>query len=167
MSKLPSLYSIEKEYAQIVQQVIDCDGELDESLEKALEINEKQLQSKSVNYGFAIMAIEGQVSNIDTQIKRLQSLKNSRKKTIERLKKSVVGAMNRFGVKEIQSDLMRLSLRRSERVIIDNPQQIKKEYMTEIPATFKSDAKKIKEAIKNGEPVAGAHIEENQSLQIK
>lgn len=58
-----------------------------------------------------------------------------------------------------------LSFRKSERTVIDDIYSIPEIYLKY--AEPKADLTEIKKAIKNGEEIKGAHLEEAQNIQIK
>lgn len=58
-----------------------------------------------------------------------------------------------------------VSFRKSEKTIVDDIGELPEEYLT--IAEPKANLTEIKKAIKNGEEIKGAHIEETQNIQIK
>ena len=162
---MKSLYNIQSEYLQLAE-VLTSD-ELTEDLEQRLMINEHEMQEKAINYGFVIKHIESEIDIIDAEIDRLTKLKQVRSNAIDRLKASLKGAMQLYGVSEIKSPTLKINFRKSESVLITDQSALTKEYLREIPAKYEPDKAKIKEAIKSGEPVIGAELVTNQSIQIK
>jgi phage terminase small subunit len=142
------------------------EDELTPELENELVINQQELQIKAENYAYAIKSLEGDVSIIDEEIKRLKGLKDAKNNAIDRMKGSVVNAFQIYGITEVKSATLKLSLRRSESVEVVNIDQLPESLVT-VKKTVSADKVKIKEAIKNGVPVEGAVIVENYSLQIK
>jgi hypothetical protein len=82
------------------------------------------------------------------------------------MKGSVVNAFQIYGITEVKSATLKLSLRRSEAVEVVNIDQLPESLVT-VKKTVSAYKVKIKEAIKNGVLVQGAVIVENYSLQIK
>ena len=159
-----SLFNI-KARAQQLARALEED-ELTPELENELVINQQELQIKSENYAYAIKSLEGDVSIIDEEIKRLKGLKDGKINAIDRMKGSVVNAFQIYGITEVKSATLKLSLRRSEAVEVVNIDQLPESLVT-VKKTVSADKVKIKEAIKNGVLVQGAVIVENYSLQIK
>lgn len=58
-----------------------------------------------------------------------------------------------------------LSFRKSEKTVIDDIHSLPENYLKY--AEPKADLTEIKKAIKNGEEIKGAHLEETQNIQIK
>lgn len=161
-----SLYSIEKSQLELVEALIDNGGELTEEMETALQLNQENLTTKGVNYGFIIKQLQGECSIIDTEIARLNALKKSRVKSIERLENNLSVAMQIFDIDKIESPVMKISFRKSESVEIDDVNLIDKKYIN-VKTTETPDKSAIKDAIKAGEIVIGAHISVNKNIQIK
>jgi hypothetical protein len=164
-----SLYHISTEAKELVSALEENEGELNPDIESALRINQNELQEKSINYAYAIKTVSNDVDAISEEIKRLQALKKAKDNTIQRLKDTVVNAMQIYGLEKVETPTLKLSIRRSEAVIIDdsftkvNPEGY---YMTE-KITYTPDKTMIKEAIKRGQNIEGARIIENYNLQIK
>lgn len=165
-----SLYNIQEEYQRLADFLLSTGGEVTEEIEQALAINKEQLQNKAVNYGFVIKQMEAENDIIDSEIARLQENKKRRLKAIERLENNLVGAMQHFGVPKLeQPGLLTLSLRKSETCEIEDESAIPTQFIKlKIVEPIKSiDKTAIKAAIKSGEQVPGARIQEHQNLQIK
>jgi hypothetical protein len=160
-----SLFIISAE-AQQIASALEETGELNPAIEALMVFNQNELQDKAINYGYAIKTIESDVNAIDEEIKRLQALKRAKTNAIDRMKESVVNAMNIYGFEKITSPTLNLSLRRSESVDIINNDQLPDEYRT-VKTVINPDKIRIKEAIKSGKTVEGAVLVENYSLQIK
>lgn len=64
-----------------------------------------------------------------------------------------------------KSTQVNISYRKSESVIVDDINKVDKQYLTYAEPTVDKTA--VKKAIKAGEAVDGAHIEENRNIQIK
>lgn len=159
-----SLYEISKEALSIALALEN--GELTEELESQLVINQNELQTKSINYGFVIKESDHNIDAIDKEIKRLQLLKKSEQNKKNRLLTAVSDAMKLYSIDKIETPVMKLSFRSSKTVEVISMSQIPNEYKVN-KTTTSADKKKIKEAIENGETVEGAVLNKNQTLQIK
>ena len=162
-----ALYEIQQDYLELAEQIELAEGELTPELEEALAISEAELETKAVGYGFIIRESEGIVSVIDAEIKRLTALKKSETNKAERMKLAISTAMQMFGVHEVKTPLLRLSFRKSERVVGMAFDELPEAYMTIIPETRKPNLGAIKAAIKEGHEVGDYYIEEHLNLQIK
>jgi hypothetical protein len=161
-----NIFKIQQQYASIINQVIEAEGELSEELIQAIEINETDLKEKAVNYGYAIRMFEYDNTIVDEEIKRLQEIKKKNNKKAEWLERTISNAMQQFGIEKVESPTLKLSFRKSESTEVINEAQIDDKFMT-IKTTKTPNKTAIKEAIKNGEVVEGAVLVTNMNLQIK
>lgn len=162
---MKSLFQISKEARELASALIE--GELSEEIEMALCINQNELQEKAINYGYAIKSIESDISIIDTEIERLKALKTSRTKAIERMKSTVLEAMNIYGIEKVSSPTLNLSVRSNpESVELVNEYQISKKYKKE-KVTVSIDKVAIKKDLQDGIEVPGAILNGSQRLEIK
>lgn len=159
-----NLFNIKQEYINLVNSIIDNNGELSPELSQALAINETELKEKAINYGYVIRSFEYENDIIDAEIKRLKALKEQKEKAIQKLKDAVSDAMNLYGIEKVESPALKLSFRKSESIEIS--ENLDKRFMIE-KVTLQPDKVAIKEAIKKGEQVDGAVLVINQNLQIK
>lgn len=159
-----NLFNIKQEYINLVNTIIDNNGELSPELSQALAINETELKEKAINYGYVIRSFEYENDIIDAEIKRLKVLKEQKEKAIQKLKDAVSDAMNLYSIEKVESPALKLSFRKSESVEIS--ENLDKRFMIE-KITLQPDKVAIKEAIKKGEQVEGAVLVINQNLQIK
>lgn len=159
-----NLYEITRE-AQELAFLLETD-ELTPELEAALIINQDQLQVKAGNYAKVIANIQSDSDAIDAEIKRLKAMKETKDRSISRLKEALRDAMLVSGIDKIESSLFKLSLRRSEAVEVDVVEALPNAFQN-VKNVVTADKMAIKDAIKRGEFVMGARIIENFSLQIK
>jgi hypothetical protein len=162
---MSNIYQIQQDYLSITNELIEAGGELTPELETALAINKQELQKKGINYGYVIKSLESDISAIDEEIKRLQSLKQSRSKTTELLKNTIKEAMQLYGIEELKTPTLKINFRKSESIDAEDEQLL--DYYCVFKTTRTPDKAKIKEAIKNGDAVMGASLNINYNLQIK
>ena len=163
---MSSIFKIQAEYQQIVNELIDNGGEITPELELALQITKDNFHSKSENYGYITKQFNAEMRIIDDEIHRLEQLKRVRQKAIERLKANIEMAMTTFEVDKIETPLIKISFRKSESVEVED--------VNNLPALYKvvklsetADKLKIKDAIKSGILIEGCSIKTNKNLQIK
>lgn len=165
MSNL-NIFQIEQEYLNLANQLIESGGECSPEIELELTINQDQLEQKARGYGFVVKQMENDISIIDAEIKRLGELKKSRQKTIDRLETTVSNAMQLYQIEKLETPTLKISFRKSESVEIDDEKAISFMYLKE-KITYTVDKAMIKEAIKKGEVVIGARLQQNKNIQIK
>jgi hypothetical protein len=164
-----NIYEIKTEYAELAAKLEDLGGVLEPEDERALAINQEELTAKACGYGFIILKFEDREAAIDKEIARLTALKKPVTNAIARMKASVQDAMELFGITKVEGDTIRLSFRKSTRLIKPETVDLKK-----IPAKFKTkevvikvDYKAITDALKAGEVIDGFELRDFNNLQIK
>ena len=162
---MSNIYQIQQDYLSITNELIENGGELSPELETSLAINKAELQQKAVAYIYVTKSLEADVSTIDEEIKRLQALKASRVKTIDKLKETVKQAMEMYEIEEIKTATLKINFRKSESVEVDP--DIISDIWCNIKTVKTPDKAKIKEAIKIGTAIRGASLKINRNIQIK
>jgi len=109
-----SLYIIKEEYLDLISQAEQAEGELTQEFESALTINKSELEVKSIAYVEVIKAKESFNARIDEEVKRLQAMKKSNDKLVERLKNNLLNAVNLFG--NFEAGFLKFSTRKSTSV---------------------------------------------------
>lgn len=161
-----NIFNIQKEYQNLVNELIENGGELTPELEIALQITKDNFHSKSENYAYITKQFASENDIIDNEIKRLQQAKKAREKTIERLKSTIEYAMNTFEVDKIETPLIKISFRKSESVEVEDVNNLPALYKV-VKVSETADKLKIKDAIKSGILIEGCTIKTNRNLQIK
>lgn len=158
-----TLYQISEEQRRLDAMLEESGGELTPEIEEALAVNENNFMEKGRDYGFAILRYKAFIDAIKAEKNRLDGLKKTAENAIARMEERMVTAMQTFGREKVEMDTIKLSLRKSERVVVDDENAVPADCKT-----IKVDISKteLKKHLKAGEE-CGAHLEENQSLQIK
>jgi hypothetical protein len=160
-----SLYKIEQEYLDIINQLEESEGILTEDLDNALHINKNELEVKSIAYVEVIKSKESFNSRVDEEIKRLQAMKKSNDKLVDRLKNNLLNAVNLFG--NFEAGFIKFSTRKSTSVEVTiEANDLPKEYKT-IKVTEAPDKVAIKKAIEQGQEIEGCVLVTKLNLQIK
>lgn len=158
-----TLYQISEEQRRIEAMLEESAGEITPEIEEALAVNESNFMEKSRDYGFAILRYKAFVDAIKAEKARLDGLKKSAESAIARMEERIVEAMQQFDRPKVEMDTIKLSLRKSERVVVDDENAVPADCKTIKVEISKTE---LKRHLKAGED-CGAHLEENQSLQIK
>ena len=158
-----SLYKINNEFAELMQNVEAMEGEITPEIEKQLQINESQLQGKSIAYLSVIKKHTAHAAAIDDEIKRLQALKKRSTTLTDRLKASLLDAVKLYG--EIETPFNKFSTRKSENIEVENVNALPNEYKT-VKVVESADKAAIKAAIKAGKKIEGATLNQNINLKI-
>ena len=161
---MSNLYNITTGLRDLLTSISNNDGEITSEQETALAITQVELEQKGINYAFVIRECEASMTAIDTEIDRLTKLKTKPQNLSKKLKEKIAEAMIEFGVEVIESDLIKLSFRKSKATVIDD-EDILPESCFEIKRVVSKT--KVKEGIESGEIKIGARIIENKNLKIK
>lgn len=165
-----NLYQISEEIREIKKafengEAVDFEtGEINPEYIKALTFSKNELEAKAIDYGYVIKSFDDEIELYDKEIKRLTERKKQLQTIQKNIKQNITDAMIEFGIVEIKGKLLKMNFRTSQSVEvydIDLLDERFKRYKVEV------DKMAIKEAIKNGEIVEGARLNDNKNLQIK
>lgn len=155
------LYDIIESY-----QMVDAMAEDNEALTEYLSSIQDQMDNKINATVRLIKNRELSSAVLEHEIKRLMELKKGNDKAVENIKGFISRAMLDHGIEKIETDICKLSFRKSKAVMIGEVESLPKEFLNE-KVTVTPNKVAIKEAIEAGEVVPGAQIVENMNLQIK
>jgi len=158
-----TLYAISEQQREIESLLQETGGEITPEIEALLAVNETNFIEKSRDYGFAILRYKAMINAVKAEKERLDGIKKYAENAVARMEERLVDAMQLFGKPKVELDTMKLSLRKSERVVVDDEAKVPADCIKVTTTVNKTD---LKAHIKAGED-CGAHLEENQSLQIK
>jgi len=158
-----SLYNIKENYLKLMEDVEESEGVLSEEMIHHLEINEKQLQNKSLAYTEVIKTKESFNLMIDEEIKRLSGIKKRNNTLIDVLKMNLLNAVELFG--EFKVGTLTFGTRKSSVLIIENEELIPKKYKIKT-VTEKIDKMAIKKDLKTMD-IPSCFLQENKNLSIK
>lgn len=165
-SNLKSIYHIQLDYLQLMDEIENNEGELTPELEQRLTITQNDLEDKCVNYGYLIRQFDHDIEQVKAEVSRLNKIAESKSKLQEQLKTRISDAMLGFKILKVQKNNLTLSFRRSEQLIVDQDAYVPAAFIT-TKEVETIDKKALKEAIKAGQEFEGIYIHENQNLQIK
>ena len=123
---MASIYNIQQELFDIFEQIEENDGELTPELEEKLRISQDEFKDKINSYTCVIRQLENDLNAIKEEKVRLDTIKKSKEKTIERLKQVIVEAIQMFGdtsksgTKFIDYGTGKVSIRKSKSVELDD-----------------------------------------------
>ena len=123
---MANIFNIQQELFDIFNQIEENEGELTPELEESLKITQDEFKDKIQAYTAVVKQLEVDLAAIKDEKARLDSLKKSKEKTIERLKNVMrdaimyFGETSKSGVKFIDYGTGKVSLRKSESVELDD-----------------------------------------------
>ena len=165
-----SLRNISENYLAIRDELFQTadeeTGEFDTALLERLNAIQESFEVKAQNCALVCLELRDRKEAIKCEIERLQGLLKRAEKGEEWLRGYLSEAMTSTGYETIDGARVSISFRSSEETVIDNMDELPKEFIKE-KVTYAPDKTAIKQAIKAGKEVNGAHIEKKKNLQIK
>lgn len=165
-----NLYNLTAEcktlYDDIIASADDDTGEVDLSLVTALSVRQEEWNDKAIAVACVYRALDEDSARVGREIERLTAIKKRLERERDRVKEGLANACNALGVEKVQGMYANISFRSSEQTVIENEGAIPDEYMT-VKTTYTPNKTAIKEAIKAGKDVPGAHVEKRKNIQIK
>lgn len=92
-----NIFNIEQKLLAIFDELEENEGDLTPELEEQLNITQEQFNSKIKDYSNVVKMLETDITAIKEEKARLSDLQKSKEKNIERLKKIMVEAIEKFG----------------------------------------------------------------------
>lgn len=92
-----NIYQIQQELLDIFEQIEENEGDITPEIEEQLTISQQDFKNKIKSYSDVIKQLESDLAGIKEEKARLDNLKKSKEKTIERLKKIMIEAIELFG----------------------------------------------------------------------
>lgn len=165
---MTALYVLAQDYRAAAEKLADLD--LDEqTIADTLEGLSGDLEVKAVNTAMVARNMQG----LAAQIKEAEQAMAARRKALEgraeRLTAYLLANMQHAGISKIESPHFCLSIKNNPAaVVINEPGLIPAEFMRQPePPPPSPDKTAIKEAIKAGKEVPGAHLAQGVRLEIK
>lgn len=94
---MANIYQISQELLSIFDELEENGGELTPELEEQLNITREEFKDKIKSYSNVVKMLENDIIDIKSEKARLNDLQKSKEKTIERLKKIMINAVELFG----------------------------------------------------------------------
>lgn len=123
-------------------------------------------RKKLENIALAVEEIETAAEGLKERAKLLTERSKTVQTRADRLKEYIIHSMEAFGDKRIDGEICRLTIRKSDKVIVDE-EFLPSEYWRTKPAEEEVDKIKIAKDLKLGKVIEGARFEKSTSLQIR
>ena len=94
---MANIYNIQNELLDIFNEIEENEGELTPELEEQLNITQEEFRDKIKSYSNVVKMLENDIIDIKAEKTRLNDLQKSKEKTIERIKKIMINAVELFG----------------------------------------------------------------------
>lgn len=164
---MSTLYELTEEWQQLIAMMEDPDVD-PQLIKDTLEGLSGEIEEKGDNYAKVIKMYEGDIATIDAEIKRLTALKQARQKNIERMKESLKNAMAAIGKVKFKTSLFNFGIRKNPaKMIVDDATKVPAYYWVVPEPKPEINKALLKEDLKKGKAIEGAHLEQGESLTIK
>ncbi|CAM2774129.1 siphovirus Gp157 family protein [Fructilactobacillus fructivorans] len=158
-----NLYKLSGKYNEL-QNRDDLD---EDTVRDTLEAIDDSFNEKANNIAGWIENNDEEINGLDKLIKQRQERKKHLKNLNKNLNAYLTGGMKAKGVKHLNFDDKRLSLRNyRQSVIIPNINEIPEEYITE-KVEKKADKKKAYQDLKAGNKIKGMDLQNNERTRIE
>ena len=165
------LYEIAADYQRFIEAVEN--GEIpEEVIADTLESITAELEEKADNIACLIKNMTAEAQAIKAEEKNLADRRKTKENQIERLKTYLSETLQNSGFTKLETARNRISFRKSESVGIEDEAAFIKwaaehneSFLTYKDPTINKTA--IKQALADGEEIAGVSIESKQNIQIK
>ena len=163
-----NLYELNQNFQNLLEVMENTtDSEIKALIQDSLDQLQLQTNEKIENIIKYIKNLEYEAAALETEAKRLQDRKAKTLKKVDNLKGYLKDFTSSLDSKKYNAGIFKVSIRRnSPSLEITDIQAIPTEYIQYIE-DVKVDKQRIKEAIKNGEKIAGVQLIESESILIK
>jgi hypothetical protein len=166
MNDLAPLWEIERELEALLDSLDVCPPELVPELEARIAQYVGAEVQKVDRIAAVLSTLDSVAANAKTEIERLRARQQSAERAAQRLESYVLHVMRERGAQRLEGHNVTLTRRRSEALIIDDPDAVPNEWKrTTVTIDIPKDP--VKKAIKAGASILGAHVEQRENLQRK
>ena len=124
-------------------------------------------EEKLLAYVHVQKQLEAEYAAFAAEADRIEKRMDTLQNRIQRLKEAEAEFLQATGQKKAKAGTFEISLREYKRVAVDDATAIPAEFMRTKPAEVQPDKKAIMAALKDGQTVAGVHIESTVSATVR
>lgn len=162
-----SLYQISNEYNEILSNLYDDDGVVNETELARLEANELAMEKKAIAIASFIKNMDAERVAIDTAKKAMADREKIYKKRIDELEGYLLSNMERRGITNVKCPYFEIKLKKCPpSVDVSDASLLPAEY-TRTKTEIFPDKIKMKEEMMMGVLIPGASLKTNLRLEIK
>ena len=166
---MTTLYAITSDFKEVQAQLekMVLDGTIDmNTFIDTIEVHKMDLNDKLEATAKYTLYLDSIAKGIKAGREAQQAREKAILNRVKSMKEYITNSMKALDVKKIETSDLVLSLRKSEKVVIDKDAIIPRGYMIE-KVTHTPDKALLKQLISNGDTFKGVAIEINQNLTIK
>lgn len=164
IEKKSTLPSLVLEASELIQKIIDAEGEITEEVENALAEVEAKLSVKADSYAVIMDRFKLESDYYKEKGKELTELAKRLSNASDRMKEAIKFAMLKLKTNEIQGEDIKFKLSLSKPKLVIDEAKLPGEYKVQV-VSYIPDKEKIQTALNLGDDVAGAHFETSHSLR--
>lgn len=158
---MSNLYQLTDDFNKLME----CDE--DETTNALIEISANEITVKAESYCKFLANLESDIEQFKAEEKRISGARKAMENKVERAKQYMKEALLNANIDKLTAGTFKISVSMTAgSLAIDDNDAIPAKFKT-VVQTVTVDKNAIKEAIKAGENVPGAHIEANTSLRIR
>lgn len=161
---METLYQLTDEYLQLLEMAEDPDVE-PEVLKDTMEAIGGEIEIKADGYAKVIRQLTADAEGINSEIERLTARKKAIEGNAGRMKTSLQDAMQATGKTKFKTQLFSFRIQKNAPSVVMDSDEIPEKYL--VPQAPKVDKKGISAALKAGENLGFAHLEQTESLRIQ
>ncbi|GAB6091759.1 siphovirus Gp157 family protein [Furfurilactobacillus curtus] len=161
---METLYELDTQYQQVLSLLESTDDP--QLIQDTLDSISGAIEDKAANYAVVLKQSDASLNMYDKEIKRLQAKRKQIKVNQDHMKQFLLNSMNLADVKKIESVRGNVRIQKNPvRLKIDDEAQVPDKYF-EIKEVHELKRAVLKDALKNGADVKGAHLEQGESIRI-
>lgn len=164
------LYQYTEDFQSLLNYMEENDISYEDMVD-TIEAIQLSAEDKIKNTGKVILKLSDDVEKAKAQEKRINELRKKDEKKIENLKQYLLFNMQQLKLKKVEDSTIRVSTRNNTSMNIIDPEKLPKEFIKEVVETKpdKQGFTKYYKSLSEEEKlkIDYAHLETNQSLQIK
>ena len=163
---MTALHEITAEFRQVASALEALEDITPATIDDTLSVYKGAVEDKIKNIARYINDQRTQIAAIKGEEIRLYNRRKAIDSRIEGLKRYTINCMRGTNIASVNDTLFSIKIRKAPAaVIVDTEGDVPAKYRV-VKETISIDKKAIKDAIKNGEQVAGVHLEQKDILSI-
>lgn len=163
MSNTMTLRELTAEFEAVLAIALEEDD--GEELAGRLAEIDMAIEDKADNYAVIIADLAAQESKLKAEIDRLTKRRQTLRNNAERMKQSLQIAMETVGKEKMKTDYYSYTIQKNPpKLVLDDEEIVPEDYFV---TRRELDKVSLKDALKAGQEVRGAHLEQTESLRIR
>lgn len=164
---LPTLYELSTQARALADKLSDLDLD-DQTILDTLEAETGALQEKAANTGAVVLMLEHAAAGMREAEARMAARRKAVEGRAAHVRAYLLECMQRASLTRVDTPELHLAVRKNPpAVVVDNAERVPTSFWVQKPAPPPEISKtRIREAIKAGQEVPGAHLEQSERLEI-